>query len=368
MANFPTAGVTCVNLFEILWQAVELLERSDFTVVFQTADGSSPNRRYFNMHQDPSNLHQLVHKAINPYSAIKGKLVYFFSDAPHLLKTARNNLSNSGSHTFSRQLWNGMAISWKHLLQLEEALMHCSKQSAGLHIAYKLKREHFHLTSFSKMRVSLAVQILSRSTCEALQYYAIPGSAGTQTFLLFMDRFFDMLNVRSKDEWIHKKKNDLKPYTSPNDSRLTWLEDAFLGYLDAWKVAVSERTGYTKAEKALMMFSHETQVGLRMTVLSFVAVVKELLQHPELQGHYLLSERFSQDPLENFFGKVRQPGGRNTNPSVIRMQEATDLLRLQASATLDEVRSESRLKKRLFPQQPGVSQSVPLPKRPKKIN
>ena len=50
LANFPTAGITSVSLFDILWTAVQHLERCDFTVVFQTADGSSPNRRYFHMH------------------------------------------------------------------------------------------------------------------------------------------------------------------------------------------------------------------------------------------------------------------------------------------------------------------------------
>ena len=47
LANFLTAGVTSVNLLGILWQAFELLERCVFTVVFETADISSPNRSYF---------------------------------------------------------------------------------------------------------------------------------------------------------------------------------------------------------------------------------------------------------------------------------------------------------------------------------
>ena len=44
-----------------------------------------------------------------------------------------------------------------------------------------------------------AVQILSCTASEALKYYDIQGSAATQTLLIFMDRFFDMLNVRSKE-------------------------------------------------------------------------------------------------------------------------------------------------------------------------
>ena len=63
-------------------------------------------------------------------------------------------------------------------------------------------------------------QVLSRSTSEALKFYKVYRSAATQTFLLFMDRFFDMLNVRSPKEFAHKHKDDLKPYTSPEDSLL----------------------------------------------------------------------------------------------------------------------------------------------------
>ena len=35
-----------------------------------------------------------------------------------------------------------------------------------------------------------------------------------------MDRFFDCMNVRSFSESHQKRKDDLKPYTSPEDSRL----------------------------------------------------------------------------------------------------------------------------------------------------
>ena len=367
LANFPTAGVTSINLFGILWQAVELLERCDFTVVFETADGSSPNQSYFCMHRNPASASEVAHKAINPYSATGRKAIFFFVGPPHLMKTTRNCLANSGSHTLSRHLWNEMDISWKHLLQLQDALRHCAQQSGGLSIGYKLKREHFHLTSYSKMRVNLAVQILSRTTSEALRYYGIQGSAATQTLLLFMDRFFDMLNVRSKDESVRKRKDDLKPYESADDSRLMWLEDAFLGYFDAWESTVKKRDGFSKSEKALMLLSSETREGLRITVHSFVAVVRELLQHPEVKGKYLLSERFNQDPLENLFGKIRQAGVRDTNLNVKMMEEATDVLRLQTSSALDVVRSSSRLKKHLFQEKLlERTHTVPLAKRRQK--
>lgn len=127
----------------------------------------------------------MAHKAINPYSATGGKAI-FFVDPPHLMKTTHNCLANSGRHTLSRHLWNKMDISWKYLLQLQNALRHFAQQSGGLSIGYKLKREHVHLTSYFKMRVNLAVQILIHTTSEALHYYGIESSAATQTSLIFI--------------------------------------------------------------------------------------------------------------------------------------------------------------------------------------
>ena len=45
-----------------------------------------------------------------------------------------------------------------------------------------------------------------------------------------------MLNVQSKGEacTVQKRKDDLKVYELADHSRITWLEDAFLGNLDAW--------------------------------------------------------------------------------------------------------------------------------------
>ena len=176
------------------------------------------------------------------------------------------------------------------------------------------------------MKVNLAIQILNCTTSKALNYHGIQDSPATQTLLLFIDQFFDMLNVQSKGEAVQKRKDDLKAYKSADDSRLTWLEDAFLGDLDAWENAVKKKDGFSKTEKALMLLSNETCEGLRITVHSFVAIVRELLQDPRLKGEYLLGERFSQDPLENFFGRVRQAGGRSTNPNVKMMEEATDVV------------------------------------------
>lgn len=46
-----------------------------------------------------------------------------------------------------------------------------------------------------------------------------------------------------------------------------------------------------------------------------MALTKELLQEKGVK--YVLSERFNQDPLEEYFSKQRGLGGGNDNPSVL---------------------------------------------------
>lgn len=54
---------------------------------------------------------------------------------------------------------NGQHIDWQFLIQLYKANTGRDTDSPGLSILHKLKYEHLHLTSFSKMRVDLAVQV-----------------------------------------------------------------------------------------------------------------------------------------------------------------------------------------------------------------
>jgi len=53
------------------------------------------------------------------------------------------------------------------------------------------------------------------------------------------------------------------------------------------------------------------QFSVLSTVRSFVEIVRYLLNHREAKGRYSLSEKFSQDPLENYFGKQQMKGSRN---------------------------------------------------------
>ena len=67
----------------------------------------------------------------------------------------------------------------------------------------------------------LCLNVGSKSVADAFAYFGDASTTETERFIHQFDRLFDCLNVRSLSEWKMKAKPDLKPYTSPNDSRLT---------------------------------------------------------------------------------------------------------------------------------------------------
>ena len=87
----------------------------EIPVVSVTCDGAKANRKFYRMcaaelKKQAESLPErkkgksdfIPYKSANPYR--EGAQVYFFCDAPHLLKTARNCFSNSFAHSKSRNM------------------------------------------------------------------------------------------------------------------------------------------------------------------------------------------------------------------------------------------------------------------------
>ena len=84
---FPTANITCEQLFNLLWEGIERLEHKGFKVLVVSADGAASNRKLFRMHGENTGT--------SPYNpTYKPTLTtndhFFMSDVLHLLKTTRN--------------------------------------------------------------------------------------------------------------------------------------------------------------------------------------------------------------------------------------------------------------------------------------
>ena len=309
VAYYFTGNVTSFQLMSLFWKVVAVLETTvKLLVIAAVNDGASPNRKFFALHAKLGGTLPggLVYKSPNLFCL--SRMIYFFPDVPHLMKTARNCLYNSGSGSCSRYMWNdGQYLLFRHI-----ADMFYHDQESALHKMPKLTHDHIVLTSYSKMKVKLAVQVLSRTVSTCLLESGDPSVVGTSMFCQMVNDFFDCTNVRSTTEHQRKRNDRIKPYRSPEDERLVWMKETFLKYLEDWKLAIEKRDSFTPAEKEKMFLSNPTYQGFKIAIHSHVEAIKFLLA----EGfEYILPERFMQDVIEDYFGHQRTQRGRSDNPS-----------------------------------------------------
>ena len=97
-ASFATTGILAHQIMPIFWKAVCYLEQIDLHVIAATADGADGA-------EGDSAVKDVIYRAKNIHSK-DNRFIYFFADVPHIIKTARNCLSNSGSGRATRYMWN----------------------------------------------------------------------------------------------------------------------------------------------------------------------------------------------------------------------------------------------------------------------
>ncbi|XP_072043833.1 uncharacterized protein [Amphiura filiformis] len=340
LAAFSTNSLDSTQLYTILWRAIELLEiEAGLKVLFITCDGAGQNRKFFDMHRsEHNNSSEPVNFCQNPY-ADDNRMLYFISDMPHLLKTARNCFANSHSHKKSRHLWNnGYNISWLHIVNLYE--QHIEN---NMYTKSNLNRAHIDLTSYSQMKVNLAAQVLSSHVATHLEQEYGAEVTGTVEFIRHVNKFFDCVNSRNLYEGANKRNPNLDPYTDSNDERLTWLSDTFLKYFDTWRDSVKNRPGkFSKEQYAKMQLSQQTLDGFKITVRSIVACVRHLLKEG---APFVLTEVFNQDALEQHFGHYRHKGGANDNPTIDNVKHLITTLRVVGSSALAPLRGNTKRRK-----------------------
>ena len=198
LANFATKNATASQIFPLFWKAVAIGETQCANkVVAATCDGASANHKFFRMHFGLTHDDELNVDTDVVYRRIifseDTHYIYFISDAPHLLKTARNCLNNSGSGKGTRFMWNGgLFLIWNYIndIFLED-------QECGLQLRPKITYEHVYLTPYSVMNMRLDAQVLSTTVSKVLSNYGPADAAGTAEFCLMFDKFFDIMNVSS---------------------------------------------------------------------------------------------------------------------------------------------------------------------------
>ena len=129
-----------------------------------------------------------------------------------------------------------------------------------------------------------------------------------QCSALFIDcilKFWNIFNVKTTVEGIHKRLPDCDPIRSINSHQMIWFAK-FVSWLRSWKLYCMNHP------KSFL--TNETSIALSHTVKTVLIKIHVLLQHHNLK--YILLSKFQTDNLEGRFGLYRQLSGCNYFVSV----------------------------------------------------
>jgi len=209
-------------------------------------------------------------------------------------------------------------IKWCYFEYLHEI-----QSNLSLKFANKITGVHLNWKS-NKMKVKLAVQLLSSSTAKAIQYLKdnnykqFKDSDETIVFCQRLDQLFDFLNSRNPFS---------KGYKSPIfKSNLKFLKSKMIPFINyLYSLKYKNKLLFTTNKKTFIL-------GFTIGVKSMFEIAAKLFTE-NLNFKYILTYYFSQDHIELLFGRIRQRYGANNNPNVIQFKTAIKQILLKNAIT-----------------------------------
>ncbi|KAF5288333.1 hypothetical protein FQR65_LT12067 [Abscondita terminalis] len=233
-------------------------------------------------------------------------------DSPHLLKGIRNSLLQNDLEYICKG--KKVVAKWcdiKHVWELDS-------HSSELRTLPRLTKFHVDKEHIKKMKVSVAAQTLSRSVAAVINLLAtaedhedletsLPKRATeTAEFLLFFDKLFDSVNGTAGFDKVGKPLRTSTKLNAESSVQESFWREA-LPILNTLKVSGLKRTRDRRKQEVMPSFKNWI-----ITIRNFLLLAKELRG----LGYASFKPRsFQQDALENFFGRIRAKGFRNTNPT-----------------------------------------------------
>lgn len=296
----------------IVSQCIKLVSDAGARVVSLTFDGAPSNVAMTNILGANSNF-----KTLKTHFTSCNKNIYVFYDPSHMIKLIRNAFGEKKILIDAE----GNKINWSFIEELNKL-----QESEGLHLGNKLRKAHLFFFK-QKMKVKLAVQLLSASVADSLSYCEeelqlkqFKGCQSTVKFINIINNCFDILNSRSLIPPGYKKAlcdKNIKITTDYIDNVINYISE--LRFIDNELVINSKRkTGF---------------LGLIISLKSALSVYNDLIVEKN-QLIYLPLYKISQDHLELFFSSIRSKGGWNNNPTA--RQFAAAYKRLIARAEIRE--------------------------------
>ena len=337
IACYPCKVLSKEMMYRWSWDVIRALEYAGIKILAFVCDGLGVNRAFFQMHTPITKEtdFNIVFDTIN-FCSPERRPLFFISDVCHLLKTLRNSFYNSGEGKKKPRLLtiSGQTIQWKTIIMLYLAF-----KSDTFRKSYKLNAQNVFPNSYSKMKVPYAAQVLSKTVGNDLKSLGWEGCEETIRYILLCDRFFDILNGAHSSQAARYRNPDLAPFTSENmqDERFKWLKEEFLSYFVNWKKEVNAQP-ISQKEKERMLPPQATMNGLEISIRGIEGATKYFLSEGE--GNFVMTRVFSQDPLEQYFGKQRMGGGGSRNPNAAQFMQKQVSLAIQKDLGCKDKRGE----------------------------
>ena len=209
--------------------------------------------------------------------------VFVFADSTHLLKLILKHFIDSGFN-YQEKFLNKKC--------LEELLL---LNKNDLKIPYKLQQKHLDATGNERQKVSLAAQVFSNTTAEAVRWFGFNGFFEIQNwedcadFFKVTNDWFDLFNSKIK----YGKTVALSAYGVDLQKQNEILNN-MTSYMQNIKV---------RSHKNLLPF--QKGIILNNTSLQELhSYLKNQYNSNDFQIEYLLTNRINQDVIEIFFSYI----------------------------------------------------------------
>ena len=228
-----------------------------------------------------------------PYFFIDNKKIYYIFDAPHLMKNVRNNLMQ-----YDFYFGNSIA-KYDHILDF-----YYEDHIKSSRLAPKLTNNHIKPTSFEKMKVCFATQLLSRSVasgiCTNIDNNEMDESGrDTANFLMMMNNLFDSLN----SSYLRNSVEYKRAYTGEESQKAFFKK--MISFLQELKL-INPTNGCEHTSSVRFI------EGFQITITSLMLLFDDL----RVEGYnFLMTRRFNQDALEKIFGQIRTKNGIALKPT-----------------------------------------------------
>ncbi|XP_040358556.1 uncharacterized protein LOC120843569 [Ixodes scapularis] len=273
-------------LKELVFHLIELCFNISLKVLIVTSDMGSANRAVWRLLNFSNHRHSETVCSV-PHPHLDGRQLYFMADPAHVLKNIRAQLLRSetftlGEETLREHNLPGGTVDIHHV----EAVLAYDANNE-LKIANRLSGIHVSNGHFTKMKVSIAVQLF-REAPPAIRYLIQqkvlpPEAEATAWFFDLVTRWYTLMS--SRHPMVALSHFDAAKHTEA------------LGTLD---LAI---TTFCRMDMGATAHWKPSQAGLLVSTTVVLRLSDELLNRHNYK--YLLTGRLSQDCLENIFSVLR---------------------------------------------------------------